>query len=190
MKFLEEELKDVEGKEEIIEKIKAEVGARYVPKSDFNSKNDELKAVKEQLEERDMQLEELKSKAKDSEELTSQIEELQELNNTTKAEYEGKIAEMNKNIKIEKAIAASEFNFVDAELVKTLVKTDDIKINDDGIVGLKEQLEKIAEEKPFLTAKEEKTSEKPNIITGKGKDKDNGKPLTYTEMLERGIFNK
>lgn len=189
MKFLEEILTEVEGKEEIIEKIKAEVGTRYVPKTDFNSKNDELKVVKEQLSERDTQLEELKGKAKDSEELTSQIEALQELNNTNKTEYEERIAAINKDIAIEKAIATSEFNFIDAELVKTLVKSDDIKINDDGIIGLKEQLETIAEQKPFLRVEKEDGDKKiPNIITNKSKEKKEPGTLTYTEMIEQGLF--
>lgn len=176
MKFLEELLKDVEleGKEEIISKVKDHVAKTYVPKSDFNSKNEELKGLKEQIEERDKQLEVLGEKAKSNKELTTQIETLKEENIKTKEELETRIAQLNKSHEIEKAISSSEFGFLDAEIVKSLIKEDDIKINDDGVIGLREQLEAIATEKPFLCKKEDKESEEdgivPNIVTGKKKN--------------------
>lgn len=191
MKFLEELLEGIEGKEEIINKIKENVATNYVPKADFNSKNEELKDIKEQLAERDNQLKDLKEKATGNEDLTKQIEELQTLNETTKTEYESKIAAMNKNIAIEKAIAKSELKPLDAELIKNLVSIDKIVINDDGITGLKEQLEKIKEERPFLFEKEVKEEKEiDGFKPGEG-SKESGipdKPLSYTEMMEK--YNK
>lgn len=165
MDFLNETLEGVEGKEDIIAKIKQEVAKNYIPKEEFNKKNEELKTTKELLETRDQQLDELKEKAEGNEELVAKLDELKELNEKTKAEYEGKLGEINKDITITKRIAESELKFHDIDLVKTLVDYDQVSINDDGINGLKEQLEKIAEDKPFLLKQEDK----PNISTGSPK---------------------
>lgn len=188
MKFLEELLEGIEDKEEIIEKIKTNVAANYVPKADFNSKNEELKDVKDQLVDRDTQLKELKETAKGNEDLTKKIEELEALNETTKTEYEAKIATINKNMTIEKAIAKSELKPIDAELIKTLVDVEKVIINDDGITGLKEQLEKIKEERPFLFEKEVKEEKEIDGFKPGESSREPGipeKPLSYTEMMKR-----
>ena len=42
-------LSGVENSEELIKKIQAEIGANYVPRSEFNDKNDKLKEAEKQL---------------------------------------------------------------------------------------------------------------------------------------------
>lgn len=42
-------LANVEGKDELIKQIEAEVGREYVPRTDFNAKNNELKEAQRQL---------------------------------------------------------------------------------------------------------------------------------------------
>jgi len=42
-------LSGVENSEELIKKIQAEIGADYVPRTEFNKKNDELKAAETRL---------------------------------------------------------------------------------------------------------------------------------------------
>ena len=42
-------LANVENKEELIKQIEAEVGREYVPRTDFNAKNNELKEAQKQL---------------------------------------------------------------------------------------------------------------------------------------------
>ena len=56
-------LKDVLGEsysEEIDKKISAEIGKAFVSKADFNAKNEEKKAIAEQLENANKQIEEFK----------------------------------------------------------------------------------------------------------------------------------
>ena len=57
-----------------------EIGKGFVSRSDFNTKNEELKTAKSTLKERDGQLEQLKKSAGNTEELTKQIEQLQKDN--------------------------------------------------------------------------------------------------------------
>ena len=76
MKWLEEILKDVENSEEIIKNIKKGIGEKFVSKEDFNNKNNEVKDLKDQLADRDRQLESLKKV--DPKQLQEEIETLKE----------------------------------------------------------------------------------------------------------------
>ncbi len=76
-------LKEILGEswtEEIDKKVSDEIGKGFVSRSDFNTKNEELKTAKATLKERDGQLEALKKTAGNTEELTKQIEQLQKDN--------------------------------------------------------------------------------------------------------------
>lgn len=42
-------LANIEGKDELIKQIEQEVGREYVPRSEFNKKNDELKSLEKQV---------------------------------------------------------------------------------------------------------------------------------------------
>lgn len=141
MEFLKEALKGVENNEEIIGKIKKGIALEFVPKSEFNNKNEELKTVKEQLQDRDTQLSELKEKAKGNEELTAKIEELEKSNLKEKEELENKIKQYELEENKTKAILESKVSFHDINIVKSML--DDEK-------DYKEQLESIVKEKPFL----------------------------------------
>lgn len=141
MEFLEQALEGVENKDTIIAEIKKGIGLEFIPKAEFNNKNEELKTVKSQLEERDTQLAELKEKAKGNDELTAKIEELEQTNAKQTEELQAQIKayEVEKN-KTE-AILGSGLQFHDVEIVKGML--DDEK-------DFKEQIKSIAEEKPFL----------------------------------------
>lgn len=76
-------LKEILGEswtEEIDKKVSDEIGKGFVSRSDFNTKNEELKTARTTLKERDGQLEQLKKSAGNTEELRSQIEQLQKDN--------------------------------------------------------------------------------------------------------------
>jgi hypothetical protein len=69
----------------------------YVPKSEFNEKNDALKAAKELIKKHETDLEGLKGKLAGSESSQSEITRLQNENKAAKAEYE---SGLNKNKKL------------------------------------------------------------------------------------------
>lgn len=72
----------------------------FIPKTRFDEVNNELKAVKETISERDKQLEELKKSSGDNEALKKQIADLQKANKEASAAHE---AEMQK-LKIDSAV--------------------------------------------------------------------------------------
>src|SRR3712207_8857918 len=78
MEWLRDILKDVENSDSLVVEIKKGIGRNFVTKSDFNDKNEELKAAKEQLVDRDKQLEDLKKV--NPEELQEEIEALKKAN--------------------------------------------------------------------------------------------------------------
>ena len=65
----------------------------FIPKNRFDEVNNELKALKGTVSERDKQLEELKKSSGDNEALKQQIADLQKANKEAQAAYE---AEMQK----------------------------------------------------------------------------------------------
>lgn len=126
--------------------------ADYVPKERFSQVNDEKNEYKKQVGERDKQLNELQSKAKDNEELTKEIENLKTANSTTAAEYEKKLQQIQYDVALNNALKDSKAK--DINLIKALLDKDKLKVNGEEVIGLKEQLEAIKEEKDYLFEKE------------------------------------
>lgn len=58
-------LANVEGKDEMIKQIEAEVGREFVPRTEFNTKNTELKNLEKQLGELNTSLDDMTKKAAD-----------------------------------------------------------------------------------------------------------------------------
>lgn len=149
-------LEKVDGKDEIIKQIEAELGKEYVPRSEFNSKNEELKTANSTIKERDKQLEDLSTAEGDKAAMQRQLKELKEANKKAAAEYEEKVKNLRLDAEIDKAIGG-QFMPDALDFIKTLIKKDSIIINEeDGtILGLKEQVEAIRESKKSLLAQSE-----------------------------------
>ena len=148
MKWLEDILKDVEGKEQLSKDIQKALGTYFVPREDFNAKNEELKNAKQQIEARDKNLAELKEKHKDVEGLQEQIAELQNLNKEAAADYDAKVHELKISTAIEKALYGKAY---DAALVGGLMDKEKLVLADDGkVIGLEDQISGLKEAKPFL----------------------------------------
>lgn len=126
--------------------------ANYVPKDRFTQVNEEKNEYKKQVGERDKQLTDLQSKVKDNEELTKELENLKTANSTTAAEYEKKL----EAIKFETAInnALKDSKAKDINLIKALLVKENLKVNGEEVIGLKEQLETIRKDKDYLFEKE------------------------------------
>ncbi|MGR8826861.1 phage scaffolding protein [Leuconostoc citreum] len=115
----------------------------------------ELEQVKQQntelasqITDRDKQLKDLSGKAGDNEELQSQIKALQEQNKQSKTDYEANIATLKRDGAIE--LALREAQAKKPKAVKALLNSDNITIDDDGVHGLKEQLEQLQESDGYL----------------------------------------
>ena len=66
-------LGDVENKDALIKQIEAEVGREFVPRAEFNTKNDALKALEKQFDETSKALEGLKSSSSKHEQTVSEL---------------------------------------------------------------------------------------------------------------------
>ncbi|SEN98038.1 Phage minor structural protein GP20 [Peptostreptococcus russellii] len=158
MEWLNEILKDVEGKEEIIKSIKKGIGENFVSKADFNAKNEMVKTLEQTVKDRDGQLETLKNSKEDTETLKATIETLQKENQANEENYQADIKAMKLDSAIKIAIAGKVH---DEELVSGLFNKDTLIVGDDGnIIGLDEQLKGLQKDKAFLfKAKDESSND-------------------------------
>ncbi|BAQ11312.1 methyl-accepting chemotaxis protein scaffolding protein [Bacillus sp. OxB-1] len=139
--------------EEQADKVVAGFG-QMIPKSRLDEKIDEVKDLKDQLKDRDGQLEELKKV--DAKGLQAKIDELQDANETTKKDYEAKLKETQLSGAVKLALAGKVH---DADLVASLIDSKTIELDADGNVtkGLDEQLKTLQESKSFLFVPEKET---------------------------------
>lgn len=170
--------------------ISAEIGKNFVPKADFNAKNEGLKALTEQLKERDTQLEKLKGAAGNTEELTKQIAALQEANAKDKANYEARIAAIRLENAVDTALTAAgaKNNTAAKALLAEFLKN--AKIAEDGTVnGLTKAIEGLAsdESTSFLFAQKAEvqlSGMKPGDPGGKAPGAPAGSAEDYRARLE------
>src|SRR5690625_2821905 len=135
----------------------------WIPKEKFDVKNQEVKDLQEQLNNRDEQLEELKKI--DAEGLQAKIDELQQANEQTKTEYEEKLQQQAFEHRLENTLKDSGVRNVKA--VKALLDTETIKLDGETLLGLDDQLKGLQESDPYLFAKnEEQEEQKPNFTQG------------------------
>lgn len=115
-----------------------------------------LKVQKEQLEEQiatnQKELDGLKESVSGNEDLTKKLGELQESFDASKAEYESKLSAYQKEYAIK--LALKDSHTLDDGLVYGLLDTESINVTDGGLLGLKDQLERIQNDKPFLFQKD------------------------------------
>lgn len=115
----------------------------FIPKARFDEVNDAKKELEQQIKERDKQLKELAEKVRGNEELEKQIKELQEVNKTTKEQYEAKI----KELKIDAAIREKLTDAKYPDLLITKFDKSKLTVTDDGtVLGIDEQLTQIKEQ--------------------------------------------
>lgn len=157
--------------EEQATSVMKELDGNYIPKTRFNEVNTELKQAKDQVKDRDSQLEALKKTAGDSEELKKQIEQLQ---NDNKAKDDAHAAEI-KQLKIDSAVdkALTGAKAKNAKAVKALLDLSKAELAEDGTVkGLAEQLKALteAEDSKFLFDAEQKKTGFKGVKPGEKKD--------------------
>lgn len=157
----------------------------------IKAENEQLKG---QLETNQKELETLKKSAEGNEELTKQLTDLQAAFDNSKAESETALKEQQKEFAIK--LALKDSGTLDENIIMGLLNKDIINITDDGLMGLKDQIEKIQGEKPFLFQKAEpdiKNPDTPQIVTkgnagggGQGGNvtKEQFDQMTYSQQAE------
>lgn len=132
--------------DEVLAKI--EEGKKdMIPRARLNEKNEEIKRLKEEIENRDKQIGVLEKSVKGNEELEKQIQELKAKNEDWSRKY--------KETQINTAIKLAAKDAKDPEDVLIFLDKSKLELNEDGSVkGLDEALEGLRESKPYLFGNE------------------------------------
>ncbi len=126
----------------LMETIKTEFPKNAVPKTEFNTLNDTKKDLEQQIKDRDKQLKDLQDKAKGNEEFEKTIKDLQDVNKSTKEQYEAKIKDLTINTAIQAKLSDTKY----PDLLMTKFDKAKLVVNADGTVtGIDEQLTTIKE---------------------------------------------
>lgn len=157
-------LKELGLSDEQIEKIMAEHGKTVNSMKDELEKAKELEkqieGLKEQIKQRDEQLEELKKI--DAEGLQAKIKELQEANERAEKEWQEKLQKQTFDFALERALVAAKAR--NPKAVKALLDLENIKLDGEKLLGLEDQLKKLKESDSYLF-EEEKKGQPPKIVT-------------------------
>lgn len=130
--------------EELATSVMKELDGNYVPKARFNEVNTELKQAKDQVKERDSQLETLKKSVGDSDELKKQIETLQNENKTKDETHAAEIKQLKIDTAVDKALGEAKAK--NPKAVKALLDLAKAELSDDGTIkGLDAQIKALAE---------------------------------------------
>lgn|SRR5699024_504743 len=135
----------------------------WIPKEKFDSKNEEVKNLKEEIKERDNQLSDLKEKAKDNDDLKQQIQELQDSNEEKQKEFEKKLEAQAKDSAIELALRDAKAK--NPKIAKSALDLESISYKDGKLIGIDEQLQAIKESDSYLFETEE--DRKPEGLKGR-----------------------
>ena len=126
---------------------------KYVPKDRFDQVNQQSKDYKEQVSERDRQIESLKNEFKDVDGLKDKVEQLTRDNAKQKEDYENQIKTINFNNALKAGL--SSYKCKDEDYLMSKIDRNSIKLNSDGtILGLKEQVEAFKKGHEYLFEKE------------------------------------
>lgn len=163
-------LKGLGLEEEAIEKVMAEHGKTVnSTKQELETAQSEVKSLKEQLTERDTQLDDLSKKAGDSDTLKEQINALKEANRQKTEEFERQLQQQTFNYKLENELLKAEVH--NPKAVRALLDTEAIKLDGDNLMGLTDQLAKLKETDGYLF----KSNDKLNVYKP-GPDKKGNQP--------------
>lgn len=140
----------VEG--EVVDKIMREYGksvnALKDEKDALESKASTVDDLKQQITDRDTQLEGLKLSAKGNEALTAQIEELKTANEQTATEYQSKLDKQAFDYTLEKVLMSEKAR--NPKAVKALLDIESIKLDGTSLIGLEDQLKALKESDAYL----------------------------------------
>ena len=133
-----------------------------------------------QISERDKQLEELKKV--DASAFEAKIKELQEENLKSKTDFENQLKQTKIDLSIENALIKAGAK--DAKLLKSMIATDKIIIDNDKTIGLDEQLADIKKSHGWAFA-DEQTS----ITTGQPQQPNTPQP-SLSDAISGAMFGK
>lgn len=188
-------LKEILGEaytDDIDKRVSERVGKDFVPRADFNEKNNALKAANATIAERDTQLEELKKATGDAAELTKQIESLQATNKKQAEDHAAEMAALKLDGAVERALTGAHARNTTA--VKALLSEflKSAELAEDGTVkGLSDEIKKLSdgEDTSFLFG-ERQTMAGANPAGKTSQPGAQHKPMTFEQSVQAAIENQ
>ena len=181
---LSENVKIEEVADTITESAQKEIGKTFVPKEEFNSKNEELKASKSKLDEMQKQVSELSKTAEISEELKKKLEDTEKEFEGFKSETQKREDERKKVGAIERGLRAANAADDAIDLLIGQFELDKISLDKKGnIVDWDDHLKPVQESRKTLFGTTTTTGDKPPNPQDKG-----GAKTTKAQLIE--LYNK
>lgn len=145
-----EELKELGLNDDQIAAVMTSYGKEVNPlKEQVDSLTSERDNLKQQVSDRDGQLDDLRKNAGKNEELEATIKQLQEDNKAATAKYQNDLAAKEKGFKIEGALRDAKAKNVKAVL--SLIDTEKVSVKKDGTLdGLTDQIEAVKKSDSYL----------------------------------------
>lgn len=117
----------------------------YIPRAKYT---EEVKELKNQLKDRDTQLEALKAKAAGNDALQQEVARLQEENKKTTETYESKMSQLQLDFALDRALVKAKAK--NPKAVRGLLNLEAIKLDGDKLLGLEAQLEELQKSDGYL----------------------------------------
>ena len=168
--------------------INKELPKHFIPKGKYNEVAEAKKKLETDIQERDKQLEQLKNAAGNSEELKAQIEQLQAENQKAAEEWQAKMAQMQLDFAIEKALATAKAK--NAKAVKALLDMEKVKLDGETLIGLDEQLKALQQSDPYLFGESGKVGGGTNPPGAGNPEVNPWKPETFNLTLQGKILRE
>jgi hypothetical protein len=127
----------------------------FIPKTRFDEVNNEKKELKSLLGQRDSQINELQTKFKSNEDLAKELENYKTLNSKAEQEFQSKLQQVKFDYELNQALARA--NVRNTKAVKALLELDKVKLENDTLIGLDEQLKALQDKETYLFAQKEPT---------------------------------
>ena len=156
-------LRSLELEDGVVESIMAKHGATIKELNDqVETQKTKAETLENQINERDTDLNTLREQLKDHEGANTELEELQSKYDEETQKLQSQLEHNKKMNEIRLAINKSGAR--NEKAILALLDLEEVKVNDDGVQGLKEQIDSIKESDNYLFETVE--NKKPNIVAG------------------------
>jgi exonuclease VII large subunit len=153
--------------------IASENDGDFVRRNRLNEESDKVKELRSQLQDYDTQIEDLKKHADASSELQDKIKEIQDAKKEEVEALSNKLKQKTLDNEVEKELIKRKAR--NPKAVKALLDNDTIKLEeDDSVIGLSEQLDKLQESDDYLFESAEAKKKKKKAGEDFSKEQDFG----------------
>ena len=174
-------LRSLELEDELVESIMAKHGATIKELNDqVETQKTKAETLEKQINERDTDLKTLREQLEGSDKAQTELETLQKKYDEETQKLQDQLEHNKKMNEIRLAINKSGAR--NEKAVLALLDLEEVKVNDDGVQGLKEQLETLKESDNYLFEVVDK--KKPNIVTGGNPQGAGSGTLTREQIMQ------